>query len=87
MVHHFEFIISDKFDKPPHVSNYHQNVIWKLFCFHITFSYLLWKAIEVQDIRDAMAIFYSMYSTLIFCSYLEFDASQVGLLTWLNLEW
>ena len=29
----FEFITSDKFAKPPHVSNYHQNIILEFLDF------------------------------------------------------
>ena len=43
--------------------------------FHITFLPLPWES--TQDHQDATVIFCSMYSTLVFDSYLEFEVSQV----------
>ena len=54
---------------------------------HNIFTFTLTINLKLRIIKDPTVIFYSMYSTLMFCCYLEFEASQVktGLLMWCNL--
>ena len=85
-----------KFAKPPHVSNHHQNITLQFLDFHLPFSYLptqshlLLQSIETQHHQRCSCYFlYSIYSTLIFCSYLEFWCQPCKKmdLTWRNLTW
>ena len=45
--------------------------------FHITFTPFPDNQLKLEILKDAAFVFYSMYSILIFCCYLEFEATQV----------
>ena len=80
LVCNFKFIMSDKFAKLTHVSNHHQSITLEFLDFHV-FSPYPGNQLKVKIIKDITTwlqlIFYNLNSTLIFCSYLWLDASQV----------